>query len=88
MTKDEIAVDQAPAEALGPLVTSEAAVKAIKAGRAKDVDIAAQIIASYGDDNHSWSMSEEKKLIRRVDWRLVPIVSLRCMPSMSLLTFT
>lgn len=57
-------------------LTAEAAVKAVKAGHAKDVDIAAQIIAEYGGDGAvTWTAEEEKRLIRRVDWRLVPIVS-------------
>lgn len=59
-------------------VTAEAAVKAVKAGD-KDVDIAAQIIAEYGEEmgQQTWSAEEEKKLIRKVDWRLIPIVSFR-----------
>lgn len=57
-------------------VSAEAAVKAVKAGD-KAVDIAAQIIAEYGDEmgGQTWSAEEEKKLIRKVDWRLIPIVS-------------
>jgi ACS family allantoate permease-like MFS transporter len=59
-------------------VTAEAAVKAVKAGD-KDLDIAAQIIAEYGEEmgEQTWSAEEEKKLIRKVDWRLIPIVSVR-----------
>lgn len=50
--------------------------KAVKAGNAKDVDIAAQILAQYTDDDgRSWTEEEEKKLIRKVDWMIVPIVS-------------
>lgn len=57
-------------------ITVEAAVKAVKAGNAKDVDIAAQIIADYAEEMvDGWSEEEEKKLIRKVDWWLVPIVS-------------
>lgn len=58
-------------------VTADAAVKAVKAGD-KHVDIAAQIIAEYGEEmnGQTWSSDEEKKLIRRVDWRLIPIVIL------------
>ncbi len=56
--------------------TTGAAVKAVKAGNAKDVDIAAQIIAQYAEEgDRNWSEEEEKKLIRKVDWMLVPIVS-------------
>lgn len=52
-----------------------AAVKAVKAGRAKDVDIAAQILAQYSDESgQGWTEEEEKKLIRKVDWMIVPIV--------------
>ena len=55
--------------------TAGAAVKAVKAGNAKDVDIAAQIIAQYTEEgDRSWTEEEEKKLIRKVDWMLVPIV--------------
>jgi hypothetical protein len=53
-----------------------AAVKAVKAGKSKDVDIAAQIIAQYADSgDREWTAEEEKKLIRKVDWMIVPIVS-------------
>ncbi len=53
-----------------------AAVKAVKAGNAKDVDVAAQIIAQYAEEgDRSWTEEEEKRLIRKVDWMLVPIVS-------------
>ncbi|KAL3458403.1 major facilitator superfamily domain-containing protein [Aspergillus heterothallicus] len=55
-------------------LTAEAAVKAVKAGD-KDVDIAAQIIADYADEmRDGWSAEEEKKLMRRVDWRLIPVL--------------
>lgn len=59
------------------VTTVEAAVKAVKAGNAKDVDIAAQIIADYADEigADGWSKEEERKLIRKVDWWLIPIVS-------------
>lgn len=63
-------------EAKDYAITAEAAVKAIKAGRKKDVDIAAQIVSDYADqmDGQSWSLEEERKLIRRIDWRLIPTV--------------
>lgn len=55
---------------------ANAALKAVEAGNAKDVDIAAQILADYGaDEDQSWTKEEEKKLIRKVDWLIVPIVS-------------
>ncbi|KAL4784161.1 putative allantoate permease [Aspergillus varians] len=55
-------------------LTAEAAIKAVKAGD-QDVDIAAQILADYADEmRDGWSEEEEKKLIRRVDWRLVPVL--------------
>lgn len=68
---DEIIQEPKPA----PL-TVEAAVKAVKAGNAKDVDIAAQIIADYADEMgvDGWSKEEEKKLMRKIDWWLIPIV--------------
>lgn len=55
------------------------ALKAVKAGHADDVDIAARILADNIDviGNETWSVAEDKKLIRKVDWRLIPIVSLR-----------
>lgn len=58
------------------VTTVEAAVKAVKAGNAKDIDIAAQIIADYADEigQDGWSKEEEKRLIRKVDWWLVPIL--------------
>lgn len=57
-------------------LTAEAAVKAVKAGHAKDVDIAAQIIAENVDHaGDAWTQVEDKKLMRKVDWRLIPIVS-------------
>lgn len=56
-------------------ISAEAAVKAVKAGHAKDVDIAAQIIAEHGHEiGNGWTAEEEKKLMRKIDWRLVPIV--------------
>ncbi|KAI9733636.1 MAG: hypothetical protein M1834_003238 [Cirrosporium novae-zelandiae] len=57
-------------------LTAEAAVKAVKAGREKDVDIAAVIIAENADDmlGQTWIIEDDKKLMRKVDWRLVPIL--------------
>jgi len=54
------------------------ALKAVKAGHADDVDIAAQILANNIDiaGVESWTLVEDKKLIKKVDWRLIPIVSL------------
>lgn len=62
-------------EPKGAIVTAESAVKAVKAGD-KDVDIAAQIIAEYTEENgdRTWTPEEEKKLMRKVDWWLIPIV--------------
>lgn len=72
MAADQVTISD---EAKGG-VTADAAVKAIKAGRNKDVDIAAQIVSDYADqmDGESWSTEEERKLIRRIDWRLIPTV--------------
>ncbi|EMC99244.1 hypothetical protein BAUCODRAFT_65035 [Baudoinia panamericana UAMH 10762] len=74
MAKEEIIV--APAEVSGHTLTGRAAAKAVEAGHAKDVDIAAQIIAEHGDtvDGDTWPAEEERKLMRRVDWRLIPIL--------------
>ncbi|KAJ6069880.1 hypothetical protein N7499_011767 [Penicillium canescens] len=71
MAADQVTISDEPK---GPSITAEAAVKAIKAGRNKDVDIAAQIISDYANqmDGESWSVEEERKLIRRIDWRLIP----------------
>lgn len=73
MAVDQVTVSDEPK---GGEVAADAAVKAIKAGRNKDVDIAAQIISDYADqmDGESWSVEEEKKLMRRIDWRLIPTV--------------
>jgi MFS transporter, ACS family, allantoate permease len=81
MVKDEIAVAQDTASTdqdASNELTAEAAVKAVKAGRAKDVDIAARFIAQHGHElqGNEYSEDEEKKIIRKVDWRLVPIVSM------------
>lgn len=55
--------------------TARAAVKAVEAGHAQDVDIAAQILAEYGaDQDQSWTEEEEKRLVRKIDWLIVPIV--------------
>lgn len=83
MSKDEITATQDTASSDRDIaddnerMTAEAAVKAVKAGRAKDVDIAARFIAQHGHELHGddYTKAEEKQIIRRVDWRLVPIVS-------------
>ena len=80
MSKAEISVAQDRAsseEGANPVLTAETAVQAVKAGRAKDVDIAAHFIAEHGQElrGNEYTKEEEKKLIRKVDWRLVPIVS-------------
>ncbi|KAF3014987.1 hypothetical protein E8E14_006353 [Neopestalotiopsis sp. 37M] len=63
------------AEGPNASLTAEAAVKAVKAGRAQDVDIAAQIIAECGEDGTiTWTAEEERKLIRKVDWHIIPIL--------------
>ncbi|KAJ5724999.1 uncharacterized protein N7483_006356 [Penicillium malachiteum] len=69
----------ASGEGKTPLPTADTAVKAVKAGRTNDVDIAAQILSNYADemDGDSWTIEEEKKLIRRIDWRLIPVVTVR-----------
>ncbi|CAI7621439.1 unnamed protein product [Penicillium pancosmium] len=71
MTVDQVSPSDEPK---GTGITAEAAVKAIKAGRNKDVDIAAQIVSDYADqmDGETWSVEEERRLIRRIDWRLIP----------------
>ncbi|KAK2777485.1 allantoate permease [Colletotrichum kahawae] len=59
--------DQTPA--------AKPAVKALENGQGKDVDIAAQILADYGEEfDRSWTPEEEKRLIRKVDWMIVPIL--------------
>jgi hypothetical protein len=56
-------------------ITAETAIKAVNAGD-KDVDIAAQILAEYAQEggDKSWTPEEEKKLMRKIDWWLIPIV--------------
>jgi histidinol dehydrogenase len=78
MAADQVTVSDEP-KVVG--VTAEAAVKAIKAGRNKDVDIAAQIISDHADQmaGETWSVEEEQKLIRRIDWRLIPTVRIPVM---------
>ena len=75
ITVEPVSVESRGTESLE--LTAELAVKAIKAGNAKGIDIAAQIIVEHGHEigSHGWSPEEEKKLMRKVDWRLVPIVS-------------
>lgn len=53
------------------------ALKAVKAGHADDVDIAARILADNIDiaGTETWTVAEDKRLIKKVDWRLIPIVS-------------
>lgn len=69
---------ESPEPSLDVDAAAAAAVKAVKAGNAKDVDIAAQIIAQYGEGgDQTWTEEEEKRLIRKVDWMIVPIVSPR-----------
>jgi hypothetical protein len=63
-----------PQIGLAPEYEAFEALKAVKAGHADDVDIAAQILANNLDVGDSWSLEEDKKLMRRVDWRLIPIV--------------
>lgn len=77
MAADQVTISDEPK---GGGVTADAAVKAIKAGRNKDVDIAAQIVSDYADqmDGDTWSVEEERKLIRRIDWRLIPTVRSSC----------
>jgi hypothetical protein len=53
------------------------ALKAVKAGKADEVDIAARILAENFDNagTEPWTKEEDKSLMRKVDWRLIPIVS-------------
>jgi ribonuclease D len=53
------------------------ALKAVKAGKADEVDIAARILAENFDNagTEPWTKQEDKSLMRKVDWRLIPIVS-------------
>lgn len=70
--EEDIAVSEAQADP----TPVEAAVKIVKAGHVDDIDIAAQIIANYVDEigPDGWSKEEEKKLMRKVDLWLIPIV--------------
>lgn len=53
------------------------ALKAVKAGRANEVDIAALILSENIDavGNEEWTKEEDRRLMRKVDWHLIPIVS-------------
>lgn len=80
MVKDEIDVAQrrVSTDQISPTeLTAESAVQAVKAGRAQDVDIAAKFIAEHGHElnGNDYTKEEEKRMLRKVDWRLVPIVS-------------
>jgi MFS transporter, ACS family, allantoate permease len=61
-----------------PELEAVEALKAVKAGHADDVDIAARILADNIDiaGAEIWTVAEDKKLIKKVDWRLIQIVSL------------
>lgn len=77
--KDAAGISQDVSDASSMDAPAVAAVKAVQAGNAKDVDIAAQIIAQYaGEGDGTWTEEEEKRLIRKVDWMIVPIVSQLC----------
>lgn len=83
MAKDEIDVAQdsvSTDQDTPKVLTAETAVKAVKAGRAHDVDIAAKFIAQHGHElqGNDYTKEEEKAVVRKIDWRLVPIVS--CAP--------
>ena len=63
-------------EDTGEVLAAKSAVKAVVNGDAKNVDVAAQILAEYGEEfDRTWTPEEEKRLIRKVDWMIVPIVS-------------
>ncbi|KPI43434.1 putative transporter [Cyphellophora attinorum] len=79
MAKDEIDINQqaVSTDQISPVdLTAENAVQAVKAGRAQDVDIAAKFIAEHGHELHGndYTKEEEKRMIKKVDWRLVPIL--------------
>lgn len=87
MASEKIDPTKGPADAIASAsdtsinATAAAAVKAIKAGKTQDIDIAAQIIAQYSDEgDQTWTEEEEKRLVRKVDWMLVPIVSCSSRP--------
>lgn len=65
-----------PAQIMPEAVSVSDALKAVKAGRANDVDIAAMILADNVDvaGSEEWTKAEDITLMRKVDWRLVPIV--------------
>lgn len=75
---DQEKMAQANDIAFAPELEAVEALKAVKAGHADDVDIAAQILANNIDiaGNESWELDEDKSLMRKVDWRLIPIVSI------------
>lgn len=61
---------------LTPQVDVEEALRAVKAGKANEVDIAALILSENLDDaaTDEWTKEEDKRLVRKVDLRLIPIV--------------
>jgi hypothetical protein len=67
-------IQAAPEIAHTPEYEAVEAFKAVKAGHADDVDIATQILANNLDANDSSSLQEDKKLMSKFDWRLIPIV--------------
>jgi hypothetical protein len=72
-----------PEISIAPETEAIEALKAVKAGHANDVDIAAQILANniHAAGIETWTAEEDRKLIRRVDWRLIPIVIYISFPS-------
>ncbi|KAI8307795.1 putative transporter [Colletotrichum sp. SAR11_59] len=74
--KDEsTSENEVPSNVDEQTLAAKPAVKALENGQGKDVDIAAQILADYGEEfDRSWTPEEEKRLIRKVDWMIVPIL--------------
>lgn len=57
--------------------SADEAIRAVKQGRANEVDIAALILAenlNVAGTENEWTPQEDKRLMRKVDWRLIPIV--------------
>ena len=70
-SKDTMILETRPVD-----ITPTQALKALEGQRQEEVDIAAQVIkdnaAEAGDE--PWTSAEDKKLMKKVDWRIVPVV--------------
>lgn len=87
--KDGTNVEPIPIPA-GAASSLAQAIKAVQAGKVNEVDIAALILSENVDmiSDTPWTPKEDKTLIRKVDWRLIPIVSHRNLMQRQSLTWS